>query len=117
LPSQAQLNNPRIHLFTELDQALSWADAAVALRVQKERHFGEKLNINDYIQRYSLNHSSIRTLKSNALIMHPGPINYGVELEKEILTDSRAVILQLVQNGTFLREALIRHVLNEGVFK
>ena len=43
--------------------------------------------------------------------MHPGPINYGIELEKEVLQDPRSQILKLVENGAFVREALIRQVL------
>ncbi|MFN3697147.1 MAG: aspartate carbamoyltransferase catalytic subunit [Pseudobdellovibrio sp.] len=116
MPQQASLMNPRLHLFNKLEQALQWADAAVALRVQKERHFGEKLNLQGYIDQYALTEKSIKALKPSALIMHPGPINYGVEMDQRVTNDSRAVILKLVQNGTFLRQAVIQNILNAGVF-
>lgn len=117
MPQQASLMNPRLHLFNKLEQALNWADAAIALRVQKERHFGEKLNLQSYIEQYALTPHSVKALKSDALIMHPGPINYGVEMDQAITHDPRAVILKLVQNGTFLRQAVIQNVLNGGIFQ
>jgi aspartate carbamoyltransferase catalytic subunit len=42
--------------------------------------------------------------------MHPGPVNYGIEVEKEIHNDSRSVILKQVENGVFIREAIIRQL-------
>ena len=58
-----------------------------------------------------MNSQRLEKFKSNGLILHPGPINYGVELEKEVLSDPRSVILQLVENGAFMRETLIREIL------
>ena len=97
------------HLFQKLNQALEWADAVVALRVQKERHDNENLFlIEDYRENYGLSAKSLKSLKPSALVMHPGPINYGIELEQEVLADPRCRILKQVENGVFLREALIR---------
>lgn len=101
----------KIEMFTDLKKGLKWADAVVALRVQKERHSGQSLTVQDYREHYGLNPQSLENLKSDALIMHPGPINYGVELEESVLQDQRSVILKMVENGVFMREALIREVL------
>lgn len=100
-----------VQLFNRLDEALQWADAVIALRVQKERHDNENLfMIEDYREGFGLNLFKLKHLKADAIIMHPGPINYGIEIETEILNDPRCAILKQVENGVFLREALIRNL-------
>ncbi len=100
-----------VQAFSKLNEALEWADAVIALRVQKERHDNENIFLlEDYRENFGLSTKSLTTLKNSALIMHPGPVNYGVEIESEVLTDSRCVILKQVENGVFLREALIRKI-------
>lgn len=97
--------------FSQLKEGLKWADAVVALRVQKERHGSTKFSVEDYKAQFSINKATLEHLNTDGIIMHPGPINYGIELEKEVLQDPRSQILQLVENGAFVREALIRQVL------
>ena len=102
-------NLQNLKTFESLNPALDWADAVVALRVQKERHDNENIFLlEDYRENFGLNLQNIKKLKPQALIMHPGPINYGVEIEMDVLSDSRCCILKQVENGVFLREALIR---------
>ncbi|AZZ35865.1 aspartate carbamoyltransferase catalytic subunit [Bdellovibrio sp. qaytius] len=104
--------------FSQLKEGLQWADAVVALRVQKERHIksgsgadGTAFSVDNYKKQFSINNTTLEDFRSDGLLLHPGPINYGVELEKEVLQDSRSQILKLVENGAFVREALIRQVL------
>ncbi len=98
--------------FSKLSEGLQWADVVIALRVQKERHESENIFlIEDYRENFGLNSVQLKALKNEALIMHPGPINYGVEIELEIVNDPRCVILKQVENGVFLREALLRQIL------
>jgi aspartate carbamoyltransferase catalytic subunit len=100
-------------LFSKVEEGLEWADAVIALRVQKERHDSENIFLlDDYRDQFGLNNKRVKILKTDGLIMHPGPINYGVELETEILSDPRSCILKQVENGVFLREALIRGLFN-----
>lgn len=99
--------------FKTLSDGLDWADAVMALRVQKERHEGYEFNLQNYRDTYALDLKKLSGLKANAWIMHPGPINYGVELEHEVLTDPRSLIMVQVENGVFLREALIRNLLKD----
>ncbi len=110
--------NSKITIFDDLTQGLKWADAVVGLRVQKERHIdltssltSEDNFISEYREKFGLNLKKLEHFKSDGLILHPGPINYGVELEKEVLKDPRSVILQLVENGAFMRETLVREIL------
>lgn len=97
--------------FSQLKDGLQWADAVVALRVQKERHQNTKFSVEEYRKQFSINKSTLEYFRPDGLLMHPGPINYGIELEKEVLQDSRSQVLKLVENGAFIREALIRQVL------
>ena len=101
--------------FSNLSEGLQWADAVVALRVQKERHSVtgglQSFSVETYKKQFSINNSTLHNLRADGLLLHPGPINYGIELEKEVLSDSRSQILKLVENGAFVREALIRKVL------
>lgn len=102
----------KIKKFHKLSEALEWADAAIALRLQKERHDNENIFlIEDYKENYGLNQNSLKYLKKDALIMHPGPVNYGIEVETEIHQDVRNVILKQVENGVFIREAIIRQMI------
>lgn len=106
-----QISSQEVKKFTKLSEALEWADVTIALRVQKERHDNENIFlIEDYRESFGLNSTSLKNLKTDALIMHPGPINYGIEIESEVLKDPRCVILKQVENGVFLREALIRNI-------
>ena len=102
--------------FSQLKEGLQWADAVVALRVQKERHSktdsrADKFSVETYKKQFSINNSTLENFRADGILMHPGPINYGIELENEVLQDSRSQILKLVENGAFVREALIRQVL------
>jgi aspartate carbamoyltransferase catalytic subunit len=101
-----------IKIFHKLNEALQWADAAIALRLQKERHENDNMFlIDDYKENYGLNQAHLKNLKPEALIMHPGPVNYGIEVEHDIQQDPRNVILKQVENGVFVREAIIRQMI------
>lgn len=109
--------NEGVKTFDQIRHALEWADAVITLRVQKERHDSISTSIqDDYRHRYGLNLDRAKWLKPSGVILHPGPINYGVEIEKDLLKDSRSVILQLVENGVFIREVVIQSVIS-GVWK
>lgn len=105
-----------IEVFSNVNEGLKWADAVCALRVQKERHFDENVrkgfDVDLYKMDFGINQKSLTNLKSDGVILHPGPINYGIEIEKEILKDPRSVILKLVENGMFIRQAIVQNFLN-----
>lgn len=109
-------NTDGIEVFDNIQSGLKWADAVCALRVQKERHFDldvrQEFDIENYRQQFGLNQKTLKFLKPTGWLLHPGPINYGVELEKEVLADSRSVVLKLVENGMFLRQAIVQNFLN-----
>jgi aspartate carbamoyltransferase catalytic subunit len=111
-PEEFLIDRPGTSLFRRLEEGLEWCDAVMALRVQFERH-GQKLSFSpeDYRLNFGLNRHRLTHLRSKGIVMHPGPVNYGIELEKEILSDSRVRILKQVASGVLMREALLRSLL------
>lgn len=103
-----------IHTFPSLQEGLRWADVVMALRFQFERHeAGAQFSKIEYKNEFGLNAISLKSLKKTGLILHPGPINHGIELETEILSDPRCCVLEQVHNGVFVREAIVRILLGE----
>ncbi len=98
-----------------LEEALEGADVVMALRVQKERH-GRKLfpSLREYAQAFGLNTKRLELARKDCLLMHPGPINWGVELSPELQDDPRNVILEQVTNGVAVRMALLVILLGGG---
>jgi aspartate carbamoyltransferase catalytic subunit len=99
------------------DDVLGELDVAYLLRVQHER-LGEPLFPSDreYRARFGLTAERAARLKPDALIMHPGPMNRGVEIDPEVADDPRAVVLDQVANGVAVRMAVLFHVLGPGRF-
>ena len=92
---------------SRLDEALDGCDVAMALRIQRERQ-GELLfpSLREYHTRFGLTRQHLRE-HPDLLVMHPGPVNRGVELESEVVDHERAVILDQVTNGVALRMAVL----------
>jgi aspartate carbamoyltransferase catalytic subunit len=92
----------------DLDTALDGADVVMMLRIQRERH-GEILfpSLQEYADRYCLTSARLRRAKPGMLVMHPGPMNRGVEIAPEVADGLASVILQQVSNGVAVRMALL----------
>ena len=91
-----------------LKEAISDADVVMLLRIQHERQsFIHFPSIGEYASIFGLNKLRESYLKKNAIIMHPGPINRGVELDSELADSSRSVILEQVTNGVAVRMAVL----------
>lgn len=114
-PESLLSDSPHVQTFKSLTEGLRWADAVMALRVQFERH-GSNVDFSKetYRQQYGLNAVSMAELSKNGFIMHPGPINHGIEMESEVLADPRCLVLDQVKHGVYIREALLRSFLGEG---
>ena len=93
---------------TNLDKALSWCDAVNVLRVQHERMKKSYFPDNrEYSLLYRLDKKRIAHLKKDILILHPGPINRGVEIASDIVESNNSIILDQVENGVAIRMAII----------
>ena len=93
---------------SDFDAAIQGADAVMMLRIQRERH-GEALfpSLQEYSARYCLTSERLRRAKSGVLVMHPGPMNRGVEIAPEVADGLESVILTQVTNGVAVRMALL----------
>jgi len=91
-----------------LEEAVKDADVVMTLRIQKERQHDPLLpSLREYAVYFGVNKRVMETAKENALIMHPGPINRGVELEPDLADSRQSVILDQVTNGIAVRMALL----------
>ena len=95
-------------VYTDMNEAIKDADVVMMLRIQMERQ-GKSLipSVREYAKFYGLNTSNITLAKPDALVMHPGPINRGVELSSYVADGPQNVILNQVENGVAVRMALL----------
>jgi len=93
---------------TNLIKALEWCDVANMLRVQNERmEISYFPSTREYTQQFGLNKQILDSLNKEIIVMHPGPINRGVEITSDVADSKQAIILDQVQNGVAVRMAAI----------
>ncbi|MTG97860.1 aspartate carbamoyltransferase catalytic subunit [Myroides albus] len=93
---------------SNLRKALGWCDVANMLRVQNERlDFSYFPNTREYAQQYGLTKEILDSLDKEIVVMHPGPINRGVEITSDVADSQQSVILDQVENGVAVRMAVI----------
>ncbi|GIM48893.1 aspartate carbamoyltransferase catalytic subunit [Capnocytophaga stomatis] len=93
---------------TDLRKALEWCDVANMLRIQNERlDISYFPSTREYVQQYGLTKEILNSLPKEIVVMHPGPINRGVEITSEVADSEQSVILQQVENGVAIRMAVI----------
>ena len=97
-----------------VEEALSEADVIYTLRIQHERQ-GEIFfpSLREYATLFGIDEDRLNLAKPGAIIMHPGPINRGVELDSRVINNGRSVILDQVTNGIAVRMAVL-YLLNGG---
>lgn len=104
-----------VRVYYRLDDALKDADVVIMLRIQKERQESMFFpSLREYSKLHGLSHDKLRFAKNNVIVMHPGPINRGVELSSEVADDVNSVILDQVSNGIAVRMAMLYLVASGG---
>ena len=99
---------------TNLRKALNWCDVANMLRIQNERlDISYFPSTREYVQQYGLTKEILDSLDKEIVIMHPGPINRGVEITSEVADSNQSIILQQVENGVAIRMAVIYLLANK----
>ncbi|MFC2468345.1 MAG: aspartate carbamoyltransferase catalytic subunit [Capnocytophaga endodontalis] len=99
---------------TDLRKALNWCDVANMLRIQNERlDISYFPSTREYVQQYGLTKEILDSLDKEIVIMHPGPINRGVEITSEVADSNQSIILQQVENGVAIRMAVIYLLANK----
>ncbi len=97
-----------VEVETNLIKALEWCDVANMLRVQNERmDISYFPSTREYTQQFGLNKKILNSLDKEIIVMHPGPINRGVEITSDVADSDQAIILDQVQNGVAIRMAAI----------
>ncbi len=97
-----------IEVSHDIEKALKWCDVANVLRIQLERQNIQYFpSIREYAQQFQLNKDILQNIKKPITILHPGPINRGVEITSEIADSDNSIILNQVENGVAVRMAVI----------
>ncbi len=101
-----------VHVYHDLDAGLRDVDVVIMLRLQYERMQGALLpSEHEYYRLFGLTEARLARAKDDILVMHPGPINRGVEIESAVADGPRSVILQQVTHGTAVRMAVMSHAM------
>ena len=97
-----------VPVFHRIEDAIDQADVVMMLRIQQERQ-GKTLlpSLREYAMYYGLNRSKLSLAREDAIVMHPGPMNRGVEISSEVADGPQNVILEQVENGVAVRMALL----------
>lgn len=104
----AYVENLGVHVFHRLQNGLRDVDVVVMLRLQRERMEGALLpSEQEFFQQYGLTEERLAWAKPDVMVMHPGPINRGVEIDSRVADGSHSVILEQVTNGIAIRMALM----------
>jgi len=104
-----------VYVNYNVDEVLEWADAINVLRIQRERMgIGLIPSVREYREVFGITNKRIENLKKEIVIMHPGPINRGVELDGDIADSDNSIILNQVLNGVAMRMSILYHLLSEG---
>ena len=110
VPRELEEIGPRgvyIRRVFRIEEALEDADVVLALRVQSERLHEPALSLDDYILLYQLSNDRLRHAKADAIVLHPGPLNRGIEITPEVADSRQSCVLEQVTNGIAVRMALL----------
>jgi aspartate carbamoyltransferase catalytic subunit len=115
MPRHAEALGPTVKTFENLEAALDGADVVMMLRIQTERLAGAMIaSTREYARTFGLNGKRLARAKPDALVMHPGPINRGVEIDPRVADGPQSVILDQVEAGVAVRMAVLERVIAAG---
>jgi aspartate carbamoyltransferase catalytic subunit len=109
-PDPADMPNTKI--MSSLDEGIRGADVVMALRIQRERidSLDDIPGIDEYFANYGISHERMKYAAQDAIVMHPGPMNRGIEIESSLADSSQSVITKQVTNGVAIRMAILTSV-------
>lgn len=104
--------------YLSIDDLVKEVDVLMLLRIQHERHDEKmKISTDNYHKKFGLTLEREKTMKKNAIIMHPAPINRGVEIHDDLVESSRSRIFHQMKNGVFARMAILKDALESKGFE
>jgi len=96
----------------DLESGINNTDVIIMLRLQKERMHESLISTEEYYEKYGLTQNKIKSAKKDVIVMHPGPINRGVEIDSDVADGNNSVILDQVTAGISIRMAIMSLILN-----
>ena len=115
MPRSPESLGPTVRATTRIDDAVTGADVVMMLRIQTERLAGAMMaTTREYARTFGLNGRVLALARPDAIVMHPGPINRGVEIDPRIADGPRSVILDQVEAGVAVRMAVLESVVRAG---
>ena len=108
-------NSPLVKVYSSLEEGLKGADVVMCLRMQLERQIGFFVaSMDEYSARYCVTEKMLARVAPDCLILHPGPVNRGVEISTEVVDGPRSLVQQQVQFGVAVRMAVLHALLADG---
>lgn len=101
------IKDPKVKIFNQMQEGLNNVDVIMMLRIQKERMEDNIPSETEYFKTFGLNKKLLKLAKKDAIVMHPGPINRGVEIESDVADSEQSVILSQVTFGIAIRMAIM----------
>ncbi len=102
----------------DFDEAIAFCDVVMMLRIQRERGAEmDDMTDDEYLKRYGLNKARYKKLKENAIILHPAPVNRGVEIDSSLVEAPKSRIFTQMENGVLIRKAVIKRAFGFESFK
>ena len=106
------LNELHVEYFESLEDGISGCDVVIMLRLQKERMHEALISTDDYYKKYGLTSKKLQSASSDVIVMHPGPINRGIEIDSDVADGNNSVILDQVTSGISIRMAIMSMIMN-----
>lgn len=111
-----QMEELGVRTYTRVEEAVEGADVVMGLRIQKERQEeGNFPSLREYSAFFGINEENLKYAKPDALVMHPGPMNRGVEITSDVADSDQSVINEQVTSGVAVRMALLYLLTRKGV--
>ena len=104
-----ETTSPELERFDNLNKGIKGVDIIMSLRLQKERMIAAEIpNEKNYFENYGITNKTLELAKPDAIVMHPGPVNRGIELDSNVADGPQSVILRQVTNGIAIRMAAMK---------
>lgn len=107
LPRELESLAPNIRCVPRFEEALDGADAIMALRIQQERMHEPSISAEDYILQYQLTPSRVKLARPDAIVLHPGPMIRGLEIDPAVADSAQSCVLEQVTSGLAIRMAIL----------
>ncbi|MFZ0462172.1 MAG: aspartate carbamoyltransferase catalytic subunit [Candidatus Acidiferrales bacterium] len=107
LPRELETLGPSVRCVPRIEEALGGADVIMALRIQQERMHEPAISAEDYILQYQLTPARMRLARPDAIVLHPGPMIRGLEIDPAVADSPQSCVLEQVTNGLAIRMAIL----------